>query len=50
MTNDYTVTIKFQISGELGIYDAVEKIRDIVKEISHDYYVREDELVWELTG
>lgn len=49
MTKDYSVTIKFQISDELSINDALEKIHDIVKEISHDYYVREDELVWELT-
>lgn len=50
MTKDYSVTIKFQISDELSINDALEKIHDIVKEISHDYYVREDELVRELTG
>ena len=50
MTKDYSVTIKFQISDELSINDALEKIHDIVKEISHDYYVREDKLVWELTG
>lgn len=46
----YDVTIKFQISDELNIYDALEKIHDIVKEISHDYYINEDKLVWELTG
>ena len=46
----YNVTIKFPISGELCTEEVLDKIHDIVKEISHDYYVREDELVWELTG
>jgi len=48
MTKDYNVTIKFPISGELCIGDALEKVRDIVKEISYDYYVNEDMLEWEL--
>ena len=50
MTKDYNITIKFPISGELCIEEVLDKIHDIVKEISHDYYVREDELAWELTG
>ena len=48
MTKNYNVIIKFPISGELSINDALEKVHDIVKEISYDYYINEDELEWEL--